>query len=52
MVKVMKNYFFFINFEETTFAVNRLWTFCRRNFCRFGQKRKTTKHSSAKVHAI
>jgi len=37
MVKVRKNYFV-VNFAEKIFAVDRLWTFCGRKFCGFGQK--------------
>jgi len=37
LFSIRKNYFF-RKFCGKTFAVDILWTFCRRNFCGFGQK--------------
>jgi len=52
MVSVRKIYFF-VNFAEKTFAVDRLWTFCERKFCGFWQKNaKTAKLSSAKLSSL
>jgi len=40
MVKVRKNYFF-VNFADKSFAVERIWTFSGRNFCGFGKNTKS-----------